>query len=220
MIDTISADRIRHELELIFREKSPEYTIKRLGELGVLQRINSALKGDGWIAEKFDKARQLNKPSQLKSLYFCFLIYSLSEKENEQFVHRLNPPAKLARTLRDTLRLKSQLSLLDKSSLKPSEIYYLLHEYDPLAIQANAIATESSIVHFNLELFLTKLRYVKTSLNGEELKGLGISAGPKMGKILQALHKAKLDGEVKTKADEEKLALSLKPFNCHPDLRN
>jgi hypothetical protein len=52
---------------------------------------------------------------------------------------------------------------------------------------------------------------VKTFLNGEELKSLGISAGPELGKILQALHKAKLDGEVNTKADEEKLALSLKP---------
>jgi hypothetical protein len=31
-----------------------------------------------------------------------------------------------------------------------------------------------------------------------------------MGRILQILHKVKLDGEVKTKADEKKLALSLK----------
>lgn len=210
MIDTISADRIRHELELIFREKSPEYAIKRLGELGVLQRINPALKGDGWIAEKFDKARQLSKPGQLPSLYFCLFIYPLSEKENEQFVHRLNPPAKLAQALRDTLRLKSQLPLLDKSSLKSSEIYYLLHEYERLAIQASAIATESPTICSHLKLFLDKLRYVKTFLNGEELKKLGISAGPEMGKILQTLHTAKLDGEVNTKADEEKLALSLK----------
>jgi tRNA nucleotidyltransferase (CCA-adding enzyme) len=95
--------------------------------------------------------------------------------------------------------------------LRPSEIYYLLHEYEPLAIQATAIATESSTIYGHLQLFLTKLCYVKTFLNGEELKSLGISAGPELGKILQALHKAKLDGEVNTKADEEKLALSLKP---------
>jgi hypothetical protein len=31
-----------------------------------------------------------------------------------------------------------------------------------------------------------------------------------MGKVLQILHKAKLDGEVSTRADEKKLALSLK----------
>ena len=209
MLDTISGDRIRHELEHIFEEDRPELVIKRLGELGALHRINPSLKGDGWIAEKFDKARRLKKPSQLPSLYFCLLTYSLSEKEIEQFLARLNIPAKLSLAMRDTLRLKTSLPFLNKSSLKPSEIYYLLREYEPLAIQANAIAAESPTARRHLQLFLTKLRYVRTSLDGEELKKLGIPPGPKMGKVLQELHKAKLDGEVRTRADEKKLALSL-----------
>jgi tRNA nucleotidyltransferase (CCA-adding enzyme) len=211
MLDAISGDRIRHELELILREKYPEYVFKQLDELGVLQRINLSLKGDGWIAERFDKARQLSKPGYLPSLYFCLFVYPLSERENEQFIHRLNMPKKLSRILRNTVHLKGRLSLLDKASMKPSEIYYLLHEYDSLAIQANAIASESLPVHSHLQLFLTRLRYVKTFLDGEELRRLGISTGPELGRILQTLHKAKLDGEVNTKADEEKLALSLKP---------
>jgi tRNA nucleotidyltransferase (CCA-adding enzyme) len=215
MLDTISGDRIRHELELIFKEKQPEFVIKRLAELGVLPRISPFLKGDGWIAEKFDKVRRLKKPNQLPSLYFCLVIYSFSEMGIEQFLARLNISAKLSRAMRDTLRLKTKLPLLDKPSLKPSEIYYLLREYEPAAIQANAIAsdekegTPSLIVHRYLQLFLTKLRYLRTSLNGEELKRLGIPAGPEMGKVLQILHKAKLDGEVSSKADEKKLALSL-----------
>jgi tRNA nucleotidyltransferase (CCA-adding enzyme) len=209
MVDTISGDRIRHELELILKEKQPEFVINRLGELGVLPRISPFLKGDGWLAEKFDKARHLKKPTQLSWLYFCLLIYSFSEKGIEQFLARLNIPAKLSRAMCDTLRLKTNLPLLDKSARKPSEIYYLLREYEPVAIQANALATESATVHRSLQLFLTKLRYVRTALNGEELKRLGISAGPEMGKVLQILHKAKLDGEVRIRADEKKLALSL-----------
>jgi tRNA nucleotidyltransferase (CCA-adding enzyme) len=209
MLDTISGDRIRHELELIFKEKQPEFVINRLGELGVLARISPSLKSDGWVVEKFAKARRLKKPNLLPSLYFCLLVYSLSEKDIEQFLARLNIPAKLSRAMRDTFRLKTSLPLLDKPARKPSEIYYLLREYEPVAIQANAIATESSMVHRYLQLFLTKLRYVRTSLDGEELKKLGISAGPEMGKVLQILHKAKLDGEVRTRADEKKLAFSL-----------
>jgi len=209
MLDTISGDRIRHELELILEEKQPELVIKRLAELGVLPRISPFLNGDGWLAEKFDKARRLKKPNQLPSLYFCLLIYSFSETGIEQFLARLNISAKLSRAIRDTLRLKTKLPLLDTSPLKPSEIYYLLREYEPVAIQANAIASESPTVHRYLQLFLTKLRYVRTSLNGEELKRLGISTGPEMGKVLQILHRAKLDGEVSTRADEKKLALSL-----------
>jgi tRNA nucleotidyltransferase (CCA-adding enzyme) len=210
MLDTISGDRIRHELELIFKEKQPEFVINRLAELGVLQGISPFLKGDGWIVEKFGKARRLKKPTQLPSLYFCLLIYSFSETGIEQFLARLNISAKLSRAMRDTLRLKTSLPSLDKPSLKPSEIYHLLREYEPVAIQANAIASDSAMVNHHLQLFLIKLRYVRTSLDGEELKRLGISSGPEMGKVLQILHKAKLDGEVRTKADEKKLALSLK----------
>jgi len=217
MLDTISGDRIRHELELIFKEKQPELVIKRLAALGVLTRISPFLKGDGWIADKFDKARRVKKPTQLPSLYFCLLIYSFSERVIEQFLARLNIPAKLSRAMHDTLRLKTSLPLLDKSSLKPSEIYYLLQEYEPVAIQVNAIASDSSMVHRHLQLFLTKLRYVRTSLDGEELKRLGISAGPEMGQVLQILHEAKLDGEVITKADEKKLALSLKELDFPTD---
>ncbi len=35
MLDTISGDRIKHELELIFREEHPEHAIKRLGDLEI-----------------------------------------------------------------------------------------------------------------------------------------------------------------------------------------
>jgi tRNA nucleotidyltransferase (CCA-adding enzyme) len=209
MLDTISGDRIRHEFELILREARPELVIRRLAELGVLLRISPFLKGDGWIAEKFERARRLKKQNQLSSLYFCLLAYSLGEEEIEHLLARLNAPAKLCRAMRDTLRLKVRLAFLDRPSVKPSEVYYFLQEYEPVAIQTNALATDLSVAHASLELFLTKLRYVRTSLGGEELTRLGISPGPRMGEVLEMLHKAKLDGEVRTKADEEKLALSL-----------
>jgi tRNA nucleotidyltransferase (CCA-adding enzyme) len=209
VLDTISGDRIRHELELILKERRPELAIKRLGKLGVLQRINPSLKSDLRIAEQYSRARRLQKPAQLPSLYFCLLVYRFAERDIEQFLARLNMPARLAKSTRDTRRLKAELRLLDKPSLKPSDIYYLLQQYDSLAIQANSIASESPNVRRNLRLFLTKLRHVKTALDGEELKELGIPAGPEMGKVLLTLHKARLDGEVRTRADEEQLALSL-----------
>jgi tRNA nucleotidyltransferase (CCA-adding enzyme) len=209
MLDAISGDRIRHELELILKEKQPELAVNRLAELGVLRTISPSLEGDGRIAERFGKARRLKKPAQLPALYFCLLVYSLSEGDVEQFLSRLNMPAKLSQAIRDTLRLKARLHLLDKPSLKPSQIYCLLRQYEPVAVQANAIASESPTVRRNLQLFLTKLRHVRTSLDGERLKELGIPAGPEMGYILQALHEAKLDGQVRARANEEKLALSL-----------
>jgi tRNA nucleotidyltransferase (CCA-adding enzyme) len=209
MLDTISGDRIRHELELIFKEERPELAIKRLGELKVLSRICPPLAVNDRLAYRFNKARRLKKPAPLTSLYFCLLVYALGEHDIEQFLVRLNAPAKLSKAMRDTLRLRAGLPLLDKPSLKPSDVYQLLREYEPLAIQANVIASEPPTVRRNLQLFLTKLRYVTTALDGAMLKDLGIPAGSRMGQILHALHQAKLDGKVLTRADEEELALSL-----------
>jgi len=211
MLDTISGDRIRHELELIFREEHPEHAIKQLGDLGALQRINHSLTGNEWLVAKFDDARRLGKPNELPALYFCLLAYLLNGEQLNQLVSRLNPSAKLTRTLKDTARLKLHLTELNKPQLKPSDIYYFLHEYDPLAVKANIIAEDRPMIRHHLEFFLSKLRYIKPCLNGAELQRLGISAGARLGEILEILHKAKLNGEVTTKDEEEKLARRLKP---------
>jgi len=207
MLDTISGDRIRHELELILKEKYPEHVLNRLRRLGVLKRLSLPLNSDEWIADKFGKARRLSSSAQMVPLYFCLLACSLSQQENEQFLHRVSMPKRLAQALRDTLDLKARLPLLDRPSMKRSEVYYLLTDYDPSAIQANAIASESSTVYHHLSLFLNELRYVKTHLRGEDLAKLGIPSGPEVGEILRKLLKARLDGETKTKEEEEKLAL-------------
>ncbi|MBE9514469.1 MAG: CCA tRNA nucleotidyltransferase [Chloroflexi bacterium] len=211
MLRTISADRTRHELELILREKHPEHAIRRLGELGVLPEIHPALKGNGWIAGSFDKARQLSRAGQLPSLYLCLLVYHLSEQQNERFIERLNLPNSLADVLRHTLRLKTGLPFLNRPSIRRSEIYRFLREFRPVAIQSNVIASEFRSASLKLELFLTTLRYVKTSVDGERLRELGFPAGPELGIALRRLQTARLDGEVKTRAEEEKLALSLNP---------
>jgi tRNA nucleotidyltransferase (CCA-adding enzyme) len=209
MLDTISGDRIRHELDLILKEDRPESAIQRLGELKALARIGPCLRGNGRIAGQFARARAAGKPGQLPWLYFCLLIHPCSDGDIEQLVDRLNTPAKLTRAMCDTVRLKDDLHLLDNPALKPGDIYDLLHVYDPLAVQANAIASKSTAVHKHLRLFLTKLRLVRPLLDGEDLKRLGIASGPEMGRILKSLHRARLEGEIKTRTDEERLALAL-----------
>ncbi|MBE0431076.1 MAG: CCA tRNA nucleotidyltransferase [Dehalococcoidia bacterium] len=212
MLDAISGDRIRHELEMILREDRPELAINRLGELGALSRIGHILTGDDWLAASFDRARRLKRPAQLPAIYLCLMVYPYHEDEVEQVLTRLSTPAKLSRAIRDTLRLKGRLHLLDRPALKPSEVYDLLQEYDLTAIQASVAASDSPEVRRHLQLFLTKLRHITTLLDGEDLKRLGIPAGPHMGQILQTLRRARLDGEVSTRADEERLASELTQY--------
>jgi tRNA nucleotidyltransferase (CCA-adding enzyme) len=208
MLHTISGDRIRHELELILKEDEPERALRRAEELEVLSQLHPSLKGNGWLSKMFAKARQIGKLTSLSTIYLCLLIYNLSEKANEQFISRLNFPKNSSQAARQTLQLKAQLHSLTNPKLKPGDIYQLLHGYSAPAIQANALASESPVASQHLHLYLTKLRYVKPSLNGEDLKKMGIPAGPKIGEILTALHQARLNGEVRTRKEEEKFVHS------------
>jgi len=211
MLDTISGDRLRDELELILKEEYPEYILEKLGEAGVLQVINSSLKYQENICEEYRKARSFNNiANQLTSLYLCLLIYPLNRQELKRFVHRLNIPLKLARIFKDTIKLRGELCLLADSSTKCSDIYYLLYKYDQLAIRTNAIVSISTVIKTNIELFENKLRCIKTSISGDDLKDINIHTGPALGNILHLVHRAKLDGEVSSKSEELQLAKSLK----------
>lgn len=208
MLTTISGDRLRHELMLILMEEFPERALIRAAELGVLSELHHSLTGDAWLSEKFGQARQFQKRGSLYVLYLCLLVYHLTESDNEQFLNRLNFPKKLAEAIRQTLQLKAQLKHLAEPGLKPSDIYQSLHSYMTQAIQANMLAVSAGVVKQHLRLYLTKLRYVKPLLTGEDLKRLGVPQGPELGKILKAIQEAKLNGQVRTRRGEEKLVHS------------
>jgi tRNA nucleotidyltransferase (CCA-adding enzyme) len=205
MLNTISGDRLRHELELILKEAEPERMLRRADDLGVLKQLHPLLRGNGWLAKTFVKARQSSIKASLPNLYLCLLIYRMSEKQNEEFISKLNFPNNSAEAMHQTLHLKAHLQKLGKTGMKLSDIYGLLDGYSATAIQTNAVVSESTAVVQNLNLYLNRLRYVKPLLTGEDLIKLGVPAGPKVGQILSALQKAKLDSKVRTRKDEEKI---------------
>lgn len=201
MLDTISGDRIRHELELILKEKSPEKVLQRAEELGVLKRMHPSLKSNKWIQKKFQQARSVTSPAPI-AIYFSLLLYQLNQKDMEDFIDRLNIPKTIAQVIRDTLRIKEISASLDTGELSSGAIYRLLNGYQPLSILTNALASDSALLSQRLHLYLDKLRHVKTSLNGRALQQMGISPGPRLGEILKALQEAKLDQKVRTKEEE------------------
>ena len=206
MLDTISGDRIRHELELILNERYPEKVLRRAGELGVLAKLHPALKAESWLTEKFKEARQLGSTTTTPAgLYLALLTYNLSNDDIEHLISYLRFPKALAKIIRDTEGIKSNLQSLADPELAPSQIYRLLYGSSSIAVQANLLASDSVVTHRHLQLFIDKLRYVKPALTGNTLKNIGIAAGPQIKEILQLLHEARLDGRANNKQDEEEI---------------
>lgn len=208
MLKTISGDRIRHELELIFKEEYPEAMLQRAGKLGVLEEIHPSLKGNSRLKEMFQQARSITR-SPSTALYFSLMLYHVSQEEGEDFIARLRLPKSTGRAIQDTLDLKENVFFLATAQLSPSDIYQLLEGHCPLSIMANAIASDSVLLRKRLHLYLNKLRYIKTSLDGEDLQKMGISPGPRLGEILRALHEARLDQRVKSREEEEEFVKNL-----------
>lgn len=202
MLNTISGDRIRHELELILREERPEDILHRAGELGVLDNIFPSLRGNGWLAERFERTRRIAAHRTMLPIYLSLLVYNLTEEDNEYLIEFLRIPRATAQVMRDTVHLKSNLESLEQPALSPSTIYGMLHGYSPTAVLAVDVAWDNPIIHQRLELYLTRLRYVRTSLDGKSLLEMGVPPGSMVGKILEALKEARLDGRVSSRQGE------------------
>jgi len=210
MLDTISGDRLRHEVMLWLSEPQPEGIIKRAAQLGILSRLHPAL---SWVPDSgraFRAARKGCSASYLTHLYLALFFYNLDKKQLEQLLRRLNiQGGELYDVTSQTLSLKNKLGTLDDAIIQPSEIYLKLKGFNTLAIRANALCAASRQVRKNFELYLDKLRLIKTRLNGKDLAEMGVPEGRQVGIVLQRLLTAKLDGEVRTKADEESLVRQL-----------
>ncbi|MBI2846536.1 MAG: CCA tRNA nucleotidyltransferase [Chloroflexi bacterium] len=200
-LKTISGDRLRHELELILREKQPELALMRAYELGALGEIAPFLRGDEWLKEKFQSARRFYVAG-VESVYLCLLVFRASPGGVEALSKHLNFPGKAVQAMRDTVALKARQKDMEAATL-PSSVFEILKAYSLPALRACEVACDPREVREKLKLYLRKLRYVKSLLDGEDLKRMGISQGPEMGIVLHALHKARLDGFVKTRGDEE-----------------
>ena len=127
MLDTISADRIRYEMECILQERLPEKVFRRAEEVLVLNKLHPALKGDGWLTDKFQQARQISSPdSSPMGLYLALLAYRLTDEEIESLISRLRLSKSIAQILRDTLIIKSKLPDLGNTEIPASGYFTCL----------------------------------------------------------------------------------------------
>lgn len=203
MLNTVSGDRVRHELELVLQEAQPEKMLCRAHKLGVLAALNPSLKADDWLAAKFAEVRHTpSSAAQPGTLYLCLLLYCLTLEEADALIDYLNFPSSVSRVLKGCLELRERLATLAQPDPKPSDIYSLLHKYPAEAIKANALAQGPGLVQGRLRLYWERLRHIKASLNGSDLQQMGVAPGPRLGRLLAALHKARLDGEVNSRDEE------------------
>jgi len=201
MINTISGDRLRNEIELLLKEEFPENGLARADELGVLRQINRSLKSSKWLADRFEDARRHYVAGP--AVYFALLCHDLGRDDAEAICERLNLSGDWKRIVIGVARINEDIHKLADPAIQPSAVYRYLKRYPVEVASACFLSNDSRIVRGQIERYLKETQYVRIHLDGNELKRMGVESGPRLGRILKALQDAKLDGLADTMEEEE-----------------
>ena len=216
LVKKLSAQRIRHELDLILEEWSAATMLDKLCELDLLEPIHPALSCDRTPHDRLvdiytyrglqhlspwnvTKGEQMN-PSDLG--WMLWLMW-LSSDEIASLNKRLHFTADLLASLFAVSMMFKDLPSF--AGLKPSECVEKLESYPVNAIEAMGYVIDDPKVKELFNEYISIWRYVKPHISGNDLKELGIEPGPRYAVILRQLRNAWLDGEVGTDEEEQEL---------------
>ncbi len=209
MLDTISGDRLKNELLLWLNEDQCHKVLRRASQLGMTGKLHPALIWSRDISLAFRRAASMDKINA-SALYFCLLVLNLNEDQLYELLGRLNlTGSRLDLLSNQSLQLRDRCEELTGQSVRRSKIHSVLHDYDLVAVQAAYCCAVAPSLRRNLKLYLDTLRHIRTLLSGSDLLKMGLREGPKLGAILNELLAARLDGKVRSRADETGLARRL-----------
>ncbi|MBI5199451.1 MAG: CBS domain-containing protein [Nitrospirae bacterium] len=211
----LSGPRLYGELVLIFSEAEPLKALKRMAEFDLLRFIHPRLvftKGLGAIFEGIQETLSWFKLLFLEGkiekwlIFFVCMMDELKNDEVTETCERLSIPERLREKIlkgREDTRV-ILYEFFKEKRMKPSKIYRLLKPV-PLEILLFMMAkAKDETSKRYISLYLTELQKVKVSLSGSDLKEMGIEPGPLYKKILDRLLEGRLNGEIRSKAEEKR----------------
>lgn len=197
VMETLSGDRIRHELERILMESNPLPALRYADDLAVLSAIHPALT----VAH----LSCLSDTPATPLAWLAALVWSLPPAAGSALAARLHAPAYWARVIADTTALVARYRQLTRPGLKPSEVCALLDGLSPDTLSAASVMP-SPVISEYARRYRGEWGAAAPLLRGSDLLALGVPAGPAMGAALRELRKARLDGATRSRQDEEQLA--------------
>jgi tRNA nucleotidyltransferase (CCA-adding enzyme) len=224
VVSKVSGRRLLNELVLILMEKEPLGAIERMAGLGLLPSIHPNLKFAPETGRVVHETAQvltwfrllyLDDPCQQWQVYLLALCDGLRHEEFEDACRRLAVPGRvISRVFGQRRHALGMLEALQRRirrgpEIRNSEIYGWFRDLSLEALLYLAASANQEGVKRFVSLYLTRLRQVQCSLNGEALKSLGLLPGPEFRSIMNRLLAARLDGEICSHDEEHALAVKL-----------
>ncbi|MBW1994361.1 MAG: CBS domain-containing protein, partial [Deltaproteobacteria bacterium] len=209
----LSGRRVFSELRQILEEENPSAAIVRLNDYDLLKVIHPTITVGNDLLELFNSVKKVLswfdllflEESYMKwAVYFLALTGRTDEKVLEEICRRFELPPRY-RVIFGKERFAAERNLLwleRNVPVKNSVLYKRLSEFRTELILYMMAKTNYEKVKRAISHYFTNLRYIKSSIRGKDLLEMGIVPGPIYRRILQAVLDARLNGEVKSKAEE------------------
>jgi tRNA nucleotidyltransferase (CCA-adding enzyme) len=216
MLDRVTGERIRNEIELALTEADPVRILERLDALGVLQRLSPGLSWRPETAEVFAAIPgyaddplwgEVYRDGPAVFYYFAVWLAPLTPPAPELAASRL----RVRKTTRDQLLALPHLGAsLDRltDDAPPSAIVRALGNFAPRTLLTARMLAEPARAAL-LDRYWGEWRHVRPALTGDDLRAFGLPPGPRYTALLDRLLAARLDGEATDRAGEEALLKSL-----------
>lgn len=203
VLATLSGERLRREIDLMFEEVGPSTMLQQLAGLGLLSPVHPSLNS----ASSLLPALEVPSPdfgefvvpdilSFKQTLGWTLWLMTLSPSEIDLIASRLAFPVPLVKAARSASVLFDELPSI--TSWKPSQWTFHLDELPKLSVYAVYLRKQEPV----LQDYLIKWQFIKPITNGNDLTAYGLEPGPQYAELLRQLRAAWLDGNVKTKEDE------------------
>ena len=213
----LSGHRLLEELKLLLSEREPRQAVKRLADLDLFQFIHMKLKWSDRLENLLSAIEQavdwyqllyLDRKIEVWLVYMMGFLEVLPGRAVTDVLKRF-PFSEVEATKLTMVRTGCHniiRRLASKRSLKPSEVYHLLSGLSDEMLLILMAKSRGDRVKRQVSAFLTTYQYVKPVLTGADLKAMGLKPGPKFRQIIGQLLDARLNGEIKTEAEERQLA--------------
>jgi tRNA nucleotidyltransferase (CCA-adding enzyme) len=209
----VSAHRVRQELDSALQEELAARMIRRMGTLGLLRAIHSALPFDDAAMRRLraqshpvDDRTHVAALTSPNSMRWLLWLLDLSPAQLRSVRRRLLFDSRMNKQMLAASKLWRGLPALGR--LRPSALAKRLDEVPPDSVRAVESALPKSIAKKMMQEYLGKWRTQRPITTGADLGRRGIAPGPAYREILQDLRAGWIDGEISSPA-EEQLALEL-----------
>jgi tRNA nucleotidyltransferase (CCA-adding enzyme) len=211
LLHRVSGDRIRHELEAIFDEPSPDDSLRRLQELGVLRQIHPGLEWLPIHADRIRRARAFLPDPRWslmgggRGIFSTFHVWLAGQTPAalEGILERINIPKRSADDILAARRAADRTAALPEDA-PPSRVADVLEDTSEPAL-IGAYLLSDGLARGRLDRYLAEWRTVHPETDGALLQRRGLPPGPRYGEILHILRNSRLDGKISSAQDEARM---------------